>query len=162
MSDVIALCADPAERARPIKIQSASIAPGRPDPTLLEIDPRPCGECGLTADRHKMVDDGDGPIFYCVNLDPDEMTLPELEHRAELRHREDVAAIIARLEAMDDPSQRQAPQGERKPRPYQPADATIDAFKFLVCLGDEARLAKWLRGHQSDAPHLLKIFDKGK
>jgi len=68
MSDVIALCADPAERARPIKIQSASIAPGRPDPTLLEIDPRPCGECGLTADRHKMVDDGDGPIFYCVDL----------------------------------------------------------------------------------------------
>jgi hypothetical protein len=161
MSDVIALCADPAERARPIEIQSASIAPGRPDPTLLEIEPRPCELCGLKIDRHRMIDDGDGPIFYCADVSPDDMTLPELERRAELRRREDVAAIIARLEAMDDPSQRQAPQGARKPRLYRPAASTIDAFKYVVGLNDADYLARWLADHPADAPELFKIW-KGK
>jgi hypothetical protein len=64
--------------------ESASISPGR-ELELLEIDPRPCQLCGLTIDRHDMVDDGDGPVFFCPDIDPDDMTLIELERRAELR-----------------------------------------------------------------------------
>ena len=44
-------------------------------PAPIEIDPRPCGLCGLTINRHEMVDDGEGPDFFCADLSPDEMTL---------------------------------------------------------------------------------------
>jgi hypothetical protein len=74
---------------------NARVLPAGLEPDPLEIDPRPCELCGLTVDRHKMVDDGDGPLFYCLDLSPDEMTLPELERRAELRRQEEVAAILA-------------------------------------------------------------------
>jgi hypothetical protein len=40
-----------------------------------------------------------------------------------------------------------APCGEIlvfKPRPYQTADSTIDAFKYLVRLNDPERLKAWL------------------
>jgi hypothetical protein len=69
----------------------------------LEIDPRPCELCGLTVDRHEMVDHGEGPEFFCADLSPDEMTLDELERRAELRRQEDIVAIMARMDAMDGP-----------------------------------------------------------
>jgi hypothetical protein len=147
------------------RILSASIVPEiepeLDEPHPINIDSRPCGKCGCTIDRHRMVDDGDGPIFYCVDLDPDELTLEELERRAELRRQENVAAIIARIEAMDDPSQRQAPQGARKPRLYRPAASTIDAFKYVVGLNDADYLARWLADHPADAPELFKIW-KGK
>jgi len=50
-----------------------------------------------------MVDNGEGPEFFCLDLLPDEMTLEELERRAELRRQEEVAAILARMDAMDQP-----------------------------------------------------------
>ena len=49
------------------------------EPEPLEIDPRPCGLCGLTIDRHERVDAPEGPEFFCVDLSPDEMTLDELQ-----------------------------------------------------------------------------------
>jgi hypothetical protein len=157
MTDAIALCADPAERARPIEILSAaSIAPGRPDPTLLEIDPRPCELCGLTVDRHEMVDDEDGPIFYCVDLDLDELTLEELERRAELRRQEDIAAIIAWMDATDSPAEI-LPIG--KPPVHRPAVSTIAAFRYLVAMGDVAHLKGWLGDRPKDAPLLLALLE---
>jgi hypothetical protein len=122
-------------------------------PAPIEIDPRPCELCGLTIDRHDMVDDGEGPVFYCADLSPDEMTLDELERRAELIRQIEVAAIFARLEAMDDPSKRLPPPAEPRPRTPQ---STIDAFKYVVSLGDPAYLAKWLRDHSDIAADLLK------
>jgi hypothetical protein len=126
----------------------------------LEIDPRPCGLCGLTIDCHEMVDDGEGPVFYCPGLDVDEMTLPELEHRAELIRQIEVAEIMARMDAMDldeapEPVKPAAKQSYRTPQ------STIDAFLYVASLGDADYLARWLADHPTDAPELFKIW-KGK
>jgi hypothetical protein len=129
------------------------------EPLPLELDPRPCGLCGLTIDRHEQVDDGEGPIFYCPDLSPDEMTLDELERRAELRRQEDVAAILARWDAMDamDGAAVIPPPG--KPEPYRPAASTVDAFWFVVGLDDPARLEAWLLDRPKDAPTLLELME---
>src|SRR5258705_2804082 len=123
----------------------------------VSIDPRPCQLCGLLIDCHEMVDDGDGPIFYCPDLSPDEMTLDELERRAEYRRQEEAAAIFARLEAMDDPSKRLVPHVT--PEPYRPAQSTIDAFLHLA-RHDRGRLAAWLANHPQDVRgELFKLWE---
>jgi RecA-family ATPase len=38
-----------------------------PDP--LEIDPRPCGDCGRTIDQHRRVDTPEGPEFFCEEIE---------------------------------------------------------------------------------------------
>jgi hypothetical protein len=133
--------------------ESASISPGR-ESDLLEIDPRPCILCGLTIDRHEMDDDGEGPIFYCPDLSPDEMTLRELERRAELRLQEEVAAILTRM--VDAPSIIPA-AGE--PAAYRPAASTVDAFRYLVALSDLDRLKAWLGDRPKDAAFLLALLE---
>ena len=62
-----------------------SIAPafGDAGPTPIEIDPRPCEFCGLTIDQHRMIDTGEGPEFYCIDVSPDEMTIDELNEAFE-------------------------------------------------------------------------------
>jgi hypothetical protein len=119
----------------------------------IEMDPRPCELCGLKIDRHEMV----GPLFFCAEIDPENLTLPELERRAELRRQEDIAAILARLEAADDPSKRPplAPRAE----PYRPAQSTIDAFWCVVGLDDPDRLKAWFANHPRDVPALLKLLE---
>ncbi len=134
---------------------AASISPGR-ETDLLLIDPRPCGLCGLTIDRHEMVDHGEGPEFYCADVSPHEMTLPELERRAELRRQEEIAAILARMDAMDAPSNPPAP---REAPPYRPAASTVDAFRYLVAAGDVGRLKGWLADRPKDAPLLLALLE---
>jgi hypothetical protein len=136
-------------------VDASSISPGRePDP--IEIDPRPCELCGLTIDRHEMVDDGEGPLFFCIDFLPDEMTLPELERRAELRRQEEAAAILARWDAMDGPAECLPP---RKPEPYRPAPSTVDAFWFVVGLRDPERFKAWLADRPKDAPFLLQLLE---
>jgi hypothetical protein len=145
MSDVIARYEDP------------GIAPAETKPDPMEIEPRSCELCGLTIDRHEMVDDGDGPVFYCFELSPS-MTLPELERRAELRRQQEVAEILARLEAMDRPAEIPAAD---KPRPYRTtADSTVAAFKYVLSLNDPERLKGWLAEHPKDAPTLLELLGK--
>jgi hypothetical protein len=128
------------------------------DLDLLEIDPRPCEQCGLTIDRHDMVDHGEGPEFFCADILPDEMTLDELERRADLIRREEVAAIFARLEAMDDPSRR-LPPADARPS-YRTPQATTDAFWCVVGLADPERLAAWLDDHPKDESFLLKLLER--
>jgi hypothetical protein len=127
-------------------------------PNPLEIDPRPCEWCGLSIDRHEMVDHGEGPEHYCPDLSADEMTLPELERRAELRRQEEIAAIIARWEAQDAlaPCEPLAP---REPEPYRPAGSTIDAFWFVVGLRNPERFKTWLADRPKDAPFLLQLLE---
>jgi hypothetical protein len=127
------------------------------DPAPIAIDARPCELCGLTIDRHEMVDDGDGPLFFCADISPDEMTLAELERRADLIRQEEVAAIFARLEAMDDPSKRVPPRSE--PEPYRPAQSTIDAFRLVAAGNDVSRLKAWLLARPMDAPFLLALLE---
>jgi hypothetical protein len=135
------------------------VAPIEPDP--LEMDPRSCELCGLTADRHEMVDDGEGPIFYCPDLSPDEMTLDELERRGDLRHQEDIAAILARWEAMDEAMDRarQPAPARAASEPSRPAQSTVDAFFYLVGTDDIDRLKAWLLNHPRDVPFLLKLLE---
>ena len=135
-------------------------SPERLERDPVSIDPRPCELCGLTIDRHVMIDNGDGPIFYCPDLPLDEMDLDELERRAELRRQEEVAAILARwdaADAMDDPPAKVPPP--RAPEPYRTPDSTIDAFWFVVGLDDPDRLEAWLLARPKDAPTLLKLME---
>jgi hypothetical protein len=126
-------------------------------PLPIEIDPRPCGWCGLTIDRHQMVDDGEGPEFFCVDVPVDELTLDELERRAELRRQEEVAAIVECWEATDVPADIARPA--KKAEPYRSAQSSRDAFFYLVALDDVDRLKAWLDDRPIDAPILLKLLE---
>jgi hypothetical protein len=134
---------------------NAIVLPAELELDPLEIDPRPCEYCCLTIDRHQRVDTPEGPEFFCIDFSPDEMTLDELERREELRRQEEVAAIIARWEAMDI----EIATKRAEPEPYRPAASTLDAFWFVVGLDDPERLASWLRDRPQDAPFLLKLLE---
>jgi hypothetical protein len=131
-----------------------AISPSQIELDPLEIDRRPCGLCGLTIDRHEMVDRGDGPEFFCTNLSPDEMTLPELERRAELRRQEDIAVILAAM--TDCPP---IVPADKPPEPHRPASSTIDAFRLVAAGGDVGRLKAWLADRPKDAPFLLALLE---
>jgi hypothetical protein len=137
---------------------NAIVIPIELEPDPIEIDPRPCELCGLTIDRHVEVDNGEGPEFFCADISPDDMTLDELERRAELRRQEEVAAVLARMDAMDRPAE--IPPAD-KPRPYRTAASTVAAFKYVVSLNDADYLARWLANHPADGPELFKSW-KGK
>jgi hypothetical protein len=124
-------------------------------PLPIAIDPRPCEWCGLLIDRHVMVDHGEGPEFFCPDLSPDEMTLIELERRAEYRHAEAVAAILAGWEAL--PMTPDAPP--LVPDPYRPAASTVAAFLMLAAGDDAARVRAWLAARPKDAPYLLDLLE---
>jgi hypothetical protein len=36
-----------------------------------KIDPRPCEWCGLTIDQHQIIDTGEGPEFFCLEISSD-------------------------------------------------------------------------------------------
>jgi hypothetical protein len=129
-------------------------------PAPIAIDPRACDWCGLLIDRHRMVVEGDGPDFYCLDLSPDEMTLPELVRRAEYRRQEAVAAIIARWEAIDEEIAHRKPiTAPRAVEPYRPPQSTIDAFWHVVSLCDPERFKRWLAERPRDAPYLLELLE---
>jgi hypothetical protein len=119
----------------------------------IEIDPRPCERCGMTIDRHFMIDAGEGPEFFCDTS----------------------AADLVRQWEVDDPRDRWRWTGEAPPpahvrnadisprpvpaaRPYHPPEATVNAFLYVASLDDPDHLARWLADHKRDAPHLLKIW----
>lgn len=54
------------------------------------------------------------------------------------------------------PMQQAAPIAIERRRTPQ---ATIDAFRYVVRLGDPARLATWLRNHPDDAATLLETLE---
>lgn len=83
-------------------------------PLPIEIDSRPCRRCGLTIDHHDMLDDGEGPLFYCLPLYA--MTLSELERRAELIGELEIAAMVEQMERAD-PRDRWKHTGEPQPPP---------------------------------------------
>jgi hypothetical protein len=45
-----------------------------------------------------------------------------------------------------------------KPRPYQTAQSTINAFWYLVQLNEPDRLKAWLEDRPLDGPTLLKLW----
>lgn len=130
-------------------------------PSPIEIDPRPCELCGLTIDRHQMVDEGEGPEFFCLDLPLEELTLDELERRHELRRQEEIAAIVRDWE-MADPRDRWRHTGERPPSTRReslpPTQAIIDKFWQVQRLQSPDYLAEWLAEHPADAPALYEIW----
>jgi hypothetical protein len=127
------------------------------DPAPIEIDPRPCELCGLTIDRHQMVDLGEGPLFYCIDLNPNDLTTLELERRAVLIEREEVRAIMARMDAMGGwPADIPPP---REPEPYRPAQSTVDAFWIVVEMQEPERFKAWVADRPKDAPLLLQLLE---
>ncbi|MET3299689.1 hypothetical protein [Bradyrhizobium diazoefficiens] len=42
---------------------------------------------------------------------------------------------------------------------YKPAASTVEAFFYVVRLGDPAYLAAWLASHPTDAPHLIRLYE---
>jgi hypothetical protein len=126
------------------------------EPNPIEIDPRPCGECGLTIDRHERVDTPEGPEYFCVEVDPNDLDMDELERRAELRRQEEVAVILARMDAMEAPAE--VPPAGQLPT-YRTAASTIDAFWCVASLRDPERLRAWLLDRPKDAPTLLKLME---
>jgi hypothetical protein len=53
----------------------------------------------LTIDSHDVIDNDGQLEFFCSDLSPYQLTLEELERRAQLRRQEETAAILARWEA---------------------------------------------------------------
>lgn len=137
---------------------NAIVIPADLEPAPIEIEPRDCALCGLTIDRHAMVDHGEGPEFLCVDLPPDEMTLDELERRAELRRQEDVAAIIARWETMDEEIACRKATPPAAPAPYRTPQSTIDAFLHIAHSHDADYVANWLANHPQDIATLTKLW----
>lgn len=95
----------------------------------------------------------------------------KLERRAELMRQEEVADIVRRWELADrrdrwKHTSEARPKASAPPEPttraYRTPQSTIDAFKYVVRLGDAEYLERWVRDHQEDAPALLKILDGGK
>jgi hypothetical protein len=122
----------------------------------IEIDPRPCSLCGLTIDRHEQDDTPEGPEFFCTDVPLDELTLEELDRRAELRRQEDIAAIFSRWNEM-------APAEPVEPEQpiYRTPASTVSAFRYVLGLDDPDHLTRWLAAHPADAPYLFKTW-KGR
>jgi hypothetical protein len=119
-----------------------SIAPGDVigEPRPIEIDPRPCQLCGLTIDRHEMVDDGEGPEFFCTG---------------EIDHAPPWFTVAVLQPEIAEPRR---PEPRRRPEPYRPAESTVQAFWYVTRNHDADYLAAWLDKHPADRPHLFRIW----
>jgi hypothetical protein len=124
------------------------------------IEPRPCGWCCLTIDRHKRVDTPEGPEFFCIDIDPE-----EIERLIYLR----ACDLVERWE-LADPRDRWRQTGEAPPprtiepaptaaQPYRTPQSTIDTFWYVVGLCNPERLTAWLDDHPQDASFLLKLLE---
>jgi hypothetical protein len=121
----------------------------------IEIDPRPCELCGWTIDRHQMVDDGDGPVWFCV-----------VDSGSDFQR--GVDDIVRRLE-LADPRDRWKHTGEAPPeafdiptaakQSYRPPQSVVDAYWYVVGLRNPQRLKAWLANHPKDAPSLIKLLE---
>ena len=123
------------------------------EPEPIEFDPRPCDLCGCTIDWHEQVDTPEGPEFFC-----------------EASSGKSIFAALALVLSWesDDPRDAWKHIGARRPEaseylppaPYRTPQATIDAFRYLVRLGDQQRLTSWLKDHPADAPAFLKLLEQ--
>jgi hypothetical protein len=125
--------------------------------TPVEIDPRPCQLCGLTIDQHIMIDDGEGPGFFCEATDSHAIDLVRQWELADPRDawRHTGEPPPPEIVRNSDISGKQA----NTPPPYRTPQATVDAFWYVVSLCNPERLKAWLVDHPQDAPFLLKLLE---
>lgn len=121
-------------------------------PSPIEIDSRECELCGRKIDQHRIVDDGDGPEFFCY-ADDDMVALWELSDFRD-RWRQDGSAPppaeVRNADIIPLPKRRES---------YRTAQSTIDAFWFVVNNHDDAYLAAWLKRHPQDAAFLIGLWE---
>jgi hypothetical protein len=126
------------------------------EPYPIDIDPRPCEWCGLTIDQHNMVDDGEGPEFFCQDISPYAANLVvqwEMQDpRDAWRHTGEIPPPIAFRNA--DFHGGPAPDRQQ----YRTPQATIDAFFCIARTQDAEGIAEWLAWHPRDAQHLHKLW----
>jgi hypothetical protein len=126
-----------------------------PEPSPIEIDPRPCDWCGLTIDQHVMVDGGDGPEFFCQDISSSASNLVSQwgmqDSRDAWRHTGEAPPPAAFRNAAPGP-----PASVREY--YRTPQATIDAFFYVARTKDAAGIADWLADHPRDARHLHKLW----
>jgi hypothetical protein len=127
-----------------------------PDP--IEIDSRPCELCGLTIDRHRMIDDGEGPEFFCDDIEREiYLRAAELMRQWECADPRDRWKHTG--EAPPPDSVRNGPAPEPARQSNRPAQSTIDAFLHLA-RHDRGRLAAWLANHPPDVRgKLFKLWE---
>jgi hypothetical protein len=127
------------------------------EPQPIEIDPRACDWCGLTIDEHLMVDDGDGPEFFCQEIHPHAADLVRQwemqDPRDAWRHTGEIPPPVAFRNA-DFPG---TPAPIRQH--YRTPQATIDAFFYVAGLNDAEYLKRWLKQHPRDAETLCKLWE---
>ena len=125
------------------------------EPSPIDIDPRPCDWCGFTIDQHVLVDEGDGPVFFCEDISP-------------------YAANLVVQWEMQDPRDAWRHTGETPPpvafrnadctgtpeavRHYRTPQATVEAFFYVARTKDAEGIAEWLASHPRDAQHLHKLW----
>lgn len=129
-----------------------SITPGEiieRDPEPIAIDPRPCGLCGLTIDRHEMIDDGEGPQFFCAGVD---------DAPADIVRQWEMADPHDRWRHTGEPAPKPSTEPRRRPEPYRPVESTVQAFWYVARNHDADYLAAWLAKHPADRPHLFRIW----
>jgi hypothetical protein len=128
---------------------------------LISIDPRPCELCGRTIDQHECFDGGEGPEFFCAEIDdgPPPWFTESIMRQWELADPRDAwrhtgepppPASVRNSDVAEEPAARSH---------YRTPQATTDAFWFVINLCDPARLKAWLHDHPRDARHLLKLLE---
>ena len=55
------------------------------------------------------------------------------------------------------PEEKRRPLAFPAPRQYSTPESVVDAYWYLVQLGDEKRLSNWLSDHPYDADYLLSL-----
>lgn len=133
------------------------------EPAPIEIEPRACEWCGLTIDQHIMVDDGEGPEFFCEEIHPHAAGVtfdaPDLVRQWEMqdprdawRHTGEIPPPVAFRNADFAGAAPPSRQDYRTPK------ATVEAFFYVTRTKDAAGIAGWLADHPRDAQHLHKLW----
>jgi hypothetical protein len=133
-----------------------NIAVTPPELSPLEIDPRPCEWCGLTIDQHIMVEEGEGPEFFCPEVEPDAASLvvqwEMADPRDAWRHTGETPPPVDFRNA----DLARVPESARQH--YRTPQSTIDAFWVITRTGNTDGIADWLANHPRDAQHLHKLW----
>jgi hypothetical protein len=124
-------------------------------PSPIDIDPRPCDWCGLTIDCHVMVDDGEGPEFFCQEIHPYAADLVRQLELDDLRDKWRHTGEAPPLTGFRNSDLSARPE---RPRHYRTPQASVDAFLWITAQDDPDYLAEWLKDHPRDAAYLLKIW----
>ena len=94
-----------------------------------------------------MVDDGEGPEFYCSDEGAD------LVRQWELGDQRD------RWKHTGEAPPKPAAEARPSPRPYSTPQSTIDAFWSVTRNNDAENLSRWLLRHPMDARTLHKLWE---